>query len=302
MLFIDECNGINNIATVYYTLNMIAVSFYFSLILDLAVFNNGVSAYVLMCGRMLSEMALFLFAMVCVLITLGSAFSCLDDQDDDFKSIPQGVTSLWEMILGMYSTDKYKALHESPVVLIGVYCYLVITVVFLVNLLIAQLCCSYGAIYEDMVGYARLKRNRIIVETMPIVSQKKWDAFLESLALEERIEFNEGDLGVSGGIQIMEPANANPVTSDTIRRVGGTTSPQAQWPEENTDGDDKFGKLEAMCKKAVDALAAMNQPSRSQKKAGGKASASGMSGMIGSSMGDEHSEGENIAEGEEEYM
>ena len=26
MLFIDECNGINDIATVYYTMNMIAVS------------------------------------------------------------------------------------------------------------------------------------------------------------------------------------------------------------------------------------------------------------------------------------
>merc|ERR1719487_393841 len=278
-LFSPYCPEIAGVSGIYYTMNMVAMILYYVLNLDLAVFNNRVSAYVLVCGRMLSEIALFLLAMSAVLITLSSAFSCLEQDDEAFKNIGNGIMNLWEMLLGMFSTDHYYSLHDIPVVLIGVYGYLVTVAVFLFNLLIAQLCCSYDAIYADMVGYARLKRSRIIVETMPAVSPKRWNAFKESLGLDNRIEFNEGDIGVAGGYQTVEAANAHPTTIDSIKRVGGTTSALAQWPEEEGDmEDDKFGKLETLIKKAMDTMTANN--SKKHKKKGG-----------GSSMGGEGSAG-----------
>merc|ERR1719181_835554 len=184
----------------------------------------------------------------------------------------------------MFSTDHYKQLHDLPVVLVGVYGYLVTTAVFLFNLFIAQLKCSYNAIYADMVGYARLKRCRIIVETMPSVTPKRWTIFKDSLGMDDRIEFNEGDIGVAGGIQVQEVASANPTTTDTIKRVGGTTSALAQWPEEEGDAeDDKFGKLEALIKKAMDTMTANN--SKKHKKGGD--SDLGGSGVEGSGAGEE---------------
>merc|ERR1719163_2123969 len=178
------------------------------------------------------------------------------------------------MMLGMFRSSHYKSLHSEPVVLLGVYGYLVVCLVFLINLLIAQLCCSYDAIYADMVGYARLKRCRIIVETMPAVTPKRWNAFKESLGFENRIEFNEGNIGVAGGIQVQEAANAHPTTVDSIKRVGGTTSALAQWPAEEGDAeDDKFGKLEALIKKAMDTMTANN--SKKAKKGGGGSSMEG---------------------------
>merc|ERR1719343_1368984 len=276
-MFSPYCKEVNGVSGVYYTLNMLAMILYYTLLLDLAVFNNRVSAYVLVCGRMLVEIALFLLAMFAVLLTLSSALSCLEQEDEAFQNIGNGMMSLWEMLLRMFSTDHYKSLHDIPVVLIGVYVYLVTTAVFLFNLLIAQLCCSYDAIYADMVGYARLKRCRIIVETMPSVTPKRWGMFKDSLGLDHRIEFNEGDIGVAGGFQVMEPANAHPTTMDYIKRVGGTTSPLAQWPEEEGDvEDDKFGKLEALVKKAMDTMTAKHTKSR--KKGAGDSSAGG-SGM-----------------------
>merc|ERR1719217_1312672 len=294
-MFSPYCKDIQGFSGVYYTLNMVAMVLYYTLLLDLAVFNNRVSAYVLVCGRMLAEIALFLLAMVAVLLTLSSAFSCLKQKDAAFQTIPMGFMSLWEMLLKMFSTDHYKALHDEPVVLIGVYSYLVISVIFLLYLLIAQLCCSYDAIYADMVGYARLKRCRIIVETMPAVSPKRWNYFKESLGLDARIEFNEGDVGVAGGFQMMEPSNAHPTTVDTIKRVGGTTSALAQWPEEEGDAeDDKFGKLEALIKKAMDTMTAAKS---TKKKKGGMASSSGMSG--GENGGEAEGSGD-YEEGDEE--
>merc|ERR1719217_1945468 len=269
------CADVKSFSPVYYTLNMCAMILYYVLLLDLAVFNNRVSAYVLVCGRMLAEITLFLLAMFCVLLTLSSALSCLQQDDEAFQTIPKGSMSLWEMLLRMFSTDHYKTLHDLPVVLAGVYGYLVATAIFLFNLFIAQLKCSYNAIYADMVGYARLKRCRIIVETMPSVTPKRWALFKDMLGLDERIEFNEGDIGVAGGIQVQEVASANPTTTDTIKRVGGTTSALAQWPEEEGDAeDDKFGKLEALIKKAMDTMTA-NQSKKAKKGGGSEMSGSG---------------------------
>jgi len=113
------------------------------------------------------------------------------------------------------------------------------------------------------------------------VSPKRWEYFKKSLGLDARIEFNEGDVGVAGGYQVMEPANANPTTVDTIKRVGGTTSALAQWPEEEGDvEDDKFGKLEALIKKAMDTMTASS--SKKQKKAGGGSSLEGSGAAEGS--------------------
>ena len=39
-----------------------------------------------------------------------------------------------------------------------------VTVIFLLNLLIAQLNCSYATTYQDMLGYARLNRGKIVTE------------------------------------------------------------------------------------------------------------------------------------------
>eukprot|EP00929_Paragymnodinium_shiwhaense_P090512 TRINITY_DN506_c0_g2_i2.p1 TRINITY_DN506_c0_g2~~TRINITY_DN506_c0_g2_i2.p1 ORF type:complete len:1105 (-),score=333.20 TRINITY_DN506_c0_g2_i2:256-3570(-) len=277
-IFVDDCDQANGLTKFYYTLNMIAMFLYWLLLLDLAVIHNRVSAYVLVCTRMLSEVTLFLIAIFSVLLTLSSALSCLQQSDEDFKAIPGGMMAMWEMLLAMFDQKRYEMLHEEPVVLVGIYCYMVTAAIFLMNLLIAQLTCSYTVIYADMVGYARMKRSNIIVETMPTVSRLRWESFKESLQLEQPIEFNEGDIGIKGGIQVLEPASAHPTTVDSIRRFGGTTSPLVQWPQldENTDEDDRFERLEATVKRFMDSMTAKS--SSRKKKLKGQSSGMGSGG------------------------
>ncbi|CAK9035703.1 Ankyrin-1 [Durusdinium trenchii] len=85
-----------------------------------------------------------------------------------------------------------------------------LTLVFLGSLLIAQIAGAYHNFLVDMQNYAVLFRSGITIDTVRSVRPKKWAAFLSSLGFEERIEFNEGDVGLAGGIQILEPANLNP--------------------------------------------------------------------------------------------
>merc|ERR1740130_2476118 len=137
---------------------MIAMILYYTLLIELAVFNMRLSAYVLVCGRVLVELALFLLALSCVLVTLSSAFSCLEQEEKEFKSIGRGFITLWEMTVNMYSTPAYARLHNETLLLIGCYCFMIISVVFLLNLLVAQLTGAFKTIYVDMLGFARLKR------------------------------------------------------------------------------------------------------------------------------------------------
>merc|ERR1719410_2344134 len=87
---------------------------------------------------------------------------------------------------------------------------------------------------------------------MPSVPEWRWKRFLGTLKLDERVEFGEGDLGVTGGIQVWEPAALNITTVDMIRRFGGSTSVAAQWPEEvGEDEDDQLDRIEKLIEKAM---------------------------------------------------
>ena len=45
-----------------------------------------------------------------------------------------------------------------------------------------------------------------------------WHHFLSTLRFDEPLEFNEGDIGLSGGISLAEPATANPNTAREPRK------------------------------------------------------------------------------------
>merc|ERR1712054_234412 len=173
----------------------------------------------------------------------------------------------------MYETD--------PLVLICVFIFLVTVIVFLLNMLVAQLTCAYEAVYSDMIGYARLERIEIIVGIMPVVSEKRWRGFCESLKLDSKCEFNAGDIGVTGGVQVLEPANLNPTTQDMIKRFGGSTSVEMQWPvEQEGQGDeaDRFERLENLIQKTLKRI--------TKSGSGGKGGRGGANSGTGSNSND----------------
>merc|ERR1719454_909882 len=131
-----------------------------------------------------------------------------------------------------------------------------------------------------MIGYARLERIVIVVGIMPVVSNRRWAGFVESLKLDQKCEFNAGDIGVTGGMQVLEPANLNPTTEDQIRRFGGSTSVEMQWPVEQEgqgDEDDRFERMENLIQKTL---------KRITKGGGGGKRGQGSSGHSGSNSGE----------------
>lgn len=214
-----------------------------------------ISAFVLVCGRVLVEVCLFLMAFLFLIVAFATAITALHHSLYEFTSVDTGMVTLLEITLGMYPTENYKIMMEESVwVEIAVIIFTILVAVVLLNLLVAQLNMAYKLAHADMEGYARLTRASIIVTTVEQVSRKRWRKFLASMNFEQRLEFNEGDIGLAGGIQVYEASNANPTTVDTVRRFGGSTAPNMPWPQDplaEDQGTDRLEKLEKLVVKAM---------------------------------------------------
>jgi len=242
----------------------------------------------------LAEVFLFVFAIGALAGAFAVAVQCLEQYSEDFVGIPLSFVQFLKVAFGMFRGNNWIALQEWPILMVSVCIYMITSVAFLANLLIGQLSCMYQTTYQDMVGYARLNRARIVVTTMPSVRPSRWQAFRASLKLEKRIEFGEGDIGLAGGIQQLEPSNAHMVTSDSIRRFGGSTALTAQWPEDTLkeDEDDRAERIEKMMKKMLHrAVSASHSGGRSYSESGSGSKTESVSHEMSAS--GSHSEGAN---------
>ncbi|CAK9074311.1 unnamed protein product [Durusdinium trenchii] len=274
-IFTPLCEASLSKKEIYSLFSGLGILLYWALLMDFTIVSMRISSFVMVCGRVLQEVGLFLMALVFAILAFATSIASLSHQLGDFDSIDRGMFALLQMTLKMYPTSGYYNIREEPWVLTAVCIFAIAITIFFLNLLIAQLNQAYQVVYEDMQGFARLNRASVIVATLLEVSPKRWKRFLTSLRFDERLEFNEGDIGMAGGIQIMEPANDTSAV-DTIKRFGGSTSPNMPWPEEEEDGDeDRFDRLEKLIVRTTKSITGK------RKKGAGTSSTMGGSGVSG---------------------
>lgn len=272
---IEECPESANVIDSYSLFAMWAMMLHWMLLVDLAVFSTGLSAFVLVCVHVSSEIRRFLVALVFCLFTFGSAISVLDHTYADMIHFGDCVVSLFAVTLRVFE-DDYRDFQNDVVLLIMVFIFITVSAILLLNLLIAQLNCSYVYVYENMCGFARMRRAEVIVEMLGRIKRTKWLRFVDSLGMDEPLEFNAGDVGIPGGLTVEEPACSNSVSVDTIVRYGGSCDPELEWPESKTvtvfeeENDAKYKRIEKLIARALKKLAnsqhnPQGRPSRSDK-------------------------------------
>jgi len=292
MLFIERCEAGDRFLEVYSVFSMCGLLCYFAFIVDLCVYSNRASAFVLSFCRVLPELWLFLLGLAFILLAFSTSTVALKQADDDFKTIERSMQVLLRAFLRMMSCEFYMHLQTFPFLATAITAFVFMTTICMVNVLIAQLAASYRRTYADMIGWARLKRGSVCVASMNSVRRVRWERFVESLQLDAPCEFGEGDVGLPGAIQIREPANLNVTTSDTIRRFGGSTSPFEVWPEDEVaEGDEtqsKLDRMEHIVKKALKRIEAASSVKRTA--AAGSSSGYTSGGLGGASSGSRSTE------------
>ncbi|CAJ1340230.1 unnamed protein product [Effrenium voratum] len=134
--------------------------------------------------------------------------------------------------------------QESPLLFIVILLFTMIVYSFFFNLLVSQFCGVYMSLASDIQGHARLGRGQIILETLKTVRMARWKRFMSSLALDRRVDFGEGDIGLAGGrIKAWEPALLHAVSKDEIIRFGGQTDPSLPWPEKDAGDANEMERM-----------------------------------------------------------
>lgn len=244
-LFTQKCSRASGLRDVYSVFSMLTSLFYWLILSSLSGLSMRVSAYCLLCGQVIGELGLFLVSMAFLILVFASSLSALEHGSWAFSGLPRAALSLWELSLGMISSKQLHSLGDDFTLLLALSIFATVVLIFLLSLLVAQLNQASDRRYDEMLGFARLHRCDSVVALVETISKKKWNTFQDSLHLWERLEFNAGDVGISGGLQVLEPAVNHPTASETIKRYGGTSSVQMPWPEEKTSGDvDPFEELE----------------------------------------------------------
>merc|ERR1719253_643622 len=146
--FFEECSEADKLQMPYSVFSMLAMLLYFALLIDLAVLSTKVSAYVLVCIRMLSEVFLFILALCATLLAFASGISVIKHDQKDFAGIPNGLLALLEMTMRMYDGAHFERYESDPLVLVCVFVFLITIMVFLLNMLVAQLTCAYEPVYS----------------------------------------------------------------------------------------------------------------------------------------------------------
>merc|ERR1719282_1270350 len=106
-LFTEHCFEGENLLFPYSVMSTAAMLMYFLLLSDLSVFSTRVSAFVLICIRVVSEVALFLFGLTFFVLAFACAVAALEQDNPDFAGIPSSALQLYKITLGMFSGSNF---------------------------------------------------------------------------------------------------------------------------------------------------------------------------------------------------
>lgn len=253
-MFRSTCEEMKEMKSFYSILSAMGMLLFWALLVDFSVFSTRISAFLLVCGHVLSEVGLFLVAVVFLLCGFSTSINALNHSLVDFDGVHHWIRALFQIVIGMFPVENYSAFQDEIGVLAFLSVFIIVVFIFLLNLLVAQLNQSYHDMFADMKGAARLRRKSVICGVMASAPKKRWSSFLLSLGFENRLEFNEGDIGIAGGLQVIEQASIVAVTEDAVKRYGGSTAPTMPWPTETEATDiekERFDRLEKLIQKSM---------------------------------------------------
>lgn len=238
----------------YRGISTAVIFIYFWQLSDLCVISRSLSKFSLVCKRMVSEMVLCTIVSAYVLLTLSCTARALPQGSQEFNGVFVGSVSLIRVALGMASGESLSDFERYPALYVLILLFVICTVLLLFNLVVAQFTAALKEFQVDLDGIVCLNRLELIVSHMPAVSSRRWSAMLSKLHMEEPLQFEDGDVGLAGGIRVLEQANLHPTTKDTIRRFGGAVSPDMPWPVEraaSTSEEERLDALESRIQKAM---------------------------------------------------
>ena len=235
-----------------YAVCLVAGIFLYSiLVLEIGNISIELSEYRVLCLHAFKQVMLCIAVVSITIFTFSFAITGMiltreatNLSGEEWTDLGRVITTLVQLTVGLMDLGElHSVAEESPFLLIVVSLFMVVVYSFFFNLLVSQFCGVYSSLAADIKGHARLARGETILETLKTIEWKRWKTFVTSLALDRRVDFEEGDIGLAGGIKAFEAALEHPVSKDQIVRFGGQTDPSLPWPEHSCGEENSTEKM-----------------------------------------------------------
>jgi len=197
-------------------------------LIQLLVISTRLAGLTYMVGKLLSEVSSNI--VIVVIVILGFAFFLSALQEPHFESFGDSMLVLTKFIVGL---EPPEFDDMSPVGLAVLITFIVITYIGLLSILIAQLTLVYEHLSEQNVGYAQMNRAFVCIEVESCLPLSIRRRIFRRFGFDLPVEFDTGDEGPTGGIQVLEQASvqAHPkYIPDRIMRATGPSSELEPWP------------------------------------------------------------------------
>eukprot|EP00435_Cladocopium_sp_Y103_P003451 s1476_g1.t1 len=237
-----ECRNYTDLMCLFYEIFVIiGVFLYIALIMELGSISIKLSEYRVLCLRAIEQIVLCFGVVFLVIFSFAFAINGMTREvehvtSEEWSDVGATTSTLIRLAFGAMDMVAVQSVaYESPLLIVVIILFMMMVYSFFFNLLVSQFCGVQASLALDIKGHARLARGEIIIETFKAVKLKRWQKFMDSLHLDQRVDFEEGDIGLAGGIKNFEPALAHPVAKDQIVRFGGMTDAHLPWPEKMKD-------------------------------------------------------------------
>lgn len=210
-------------------------------LIQLLIVSTQLAGLTYMVGKLLSDVTRNMVIMVIVIMGFALFLTAL--KEPYFEYYGDSALILTMFMVGLEVPPFLEMSAPGMCVLI---LFIIISDIGLLSILVAQLAIAYEQLSMQNIGYAQMNRAFVCVEVESVLPLSWRRKLYKALEFEKPLEFESGDEGPPGGIQVNEPASVQAhqkYIPDRIMRSTGPASEMDPWPKEmHTDLPDGASK------------------------------------------------------------
>jgi len=198
-------------------------------VLEILILSKKLSAFAFTMMRLIWQ--LLINIVICLVAIFAFSGGLVIIRDDYFDSLEEAMQNLIKITLGIASPDMVQDANTETVTL--VLLFLVVVWIGFLNVLIAQFVYGYNTISNETDAYALMMRAQTICEMESFLPRWLRLRYFNEMQFDLPLNYDAGDEGPGGGIQVLESATVKQsahYVPDRVLRFTGEASANDPWP------------------------------------------------------------------------
>jgi len=184
-------------------------------------------------GAVASQFVIFVLSTLIILVGFSAGQILVETHEEKKSSYALLKSSILNHLAIMAGVYNFDSTHYNPLMTVFYILFSSLTIFCLLRLILAIMTTITILEAPLVEGYAYSERAELILELEAICTLKQRRSIWHTMNMDANVEFDEGDFGPEGGIQIREAVGrqmTKQAADDRIKRFPGECNPEKAWP------------------------------------------------------------------------